>query len=273
MQRTPEELAQTQRLENTYAKSQSPVMLAIERRVCGCDYGGNSWTTRTEADGLIAALELRRGSRLLDLGAGSGWPALYMAKKSGCSVTLVDLPANGLRIAKERATKDRITQQVTTEIADAAQLSFPDSSFDAISHSDLLCCLRRKRSVLAACRRTIRTDGRMAFTVISVSPGLPVEQRRRAVENGPEFIESDARYSDLLEQTGWKITNCKDITAAYAASCKRQLEADEAHTEKLVTFIGKDEYAERVAPGVVPGCSGVAVQIVVRASQLIRRSE
>jgi len=247
MQRTPEELAQTERLEETYAKSQSPVMLAIERRVCGCDYGGNSWTTRTEADGLIAALELRRGSRLLDLGAGSGWPALYMAKKSGCSVTLVDLPANGLRIAKERAAKDRITQQVTTEIADAAQLSFPDGSFDAISHSDLLCCLRRKRSVLAACRRTIRTDGRMAFTVISVSPGLPVEQRRRAVENGPEFIESDVGYSDLLEQTGWKITNCQDITAAYAASCKRQLEADEAHTDELVTFIGRDEFSERAA--------------------------
>ena len=87
----------------------------------------------------------------------------------------------------------------------------------------------------------------MAFTVISVSPGLPVEQRRRAVENGPEFIESDVGYSDLLEQTGWKITNCQDITAAFAASCNRQLEADEANTEKLVTFIGKDEYAKRVA--------------------------
>ncbi len=247
MRCTPEQLAQMERFENVYARSQSPVMLSIERSVCGCDYGGNSWTTRTEADGLIASLELQPGSRLLDLGAGSGWPALYMAEKSGCSVTLVDLPANGLRIAEERATKDGISHRVTTVIADAAHLSFPDSSFDAISHSDLLCCLKHKRSVLASCRRTIRPNGRMAFTVISVAPGLSIEQRRRAVENGPEFIDSDDDYSSMLDQTGWKIINCQDITAAFAASCKRQLEADETQEQELSTFIGKDEFSERVS--------------------------
>ena len=89
---TPEELALKQRYEAVYERSQAPVMLSIERSVCGCDYGGNSWTTRAEADDLITMLDLRPGSHLLDLGAGSGWPALYVAKMSGCAVTLVDLP-------------------------------------------------------------------------------------------------------------------------------------------------------------------------------------
>lgn len=244
---TLEELAQKERFENVYARSQSPVMLSIERSVCGCDYGGNSWTTRTEADDLIASLELRPGSRLLDLGAGSGWPTLYMAKKSGCSVTLVDLPANGLRIAEERAAKDGISQRVTTVIADAAHLPFPDSSFAAVSHSDLLCCLKHKREVLASCRRTVRPSGRMAFTVISVAPGLSIEEHRRAVENGPEFIESDDDYPSMLDRTGWKTVNCQDITAAFAASCERQIEADEAHKEELAAIIGEDEFSERVA--------------------------
>ena len=247
MRRTPAELAQTERFEDVYARSQSPVMLSIERSVCGCDYGGNSWTTRAEADGLITALDLRPGSRLLDLGAGSGWPALYMAKQSGCSVTLVDLPANGLRIAGERAAKDGMSERVTTVIADAAHQSFPDSSFNAISHSDLLCCLQRKRSVLAACRRSIRPNGRMAFTVISMPPGLSVAQRRRAVENGPEFIESDDDYTHMLDQTGWRIIDCQDITAVFAATCERQIEADETRKEELAAFIGRDEFSERVA--------------------------
>jgi protein-L-isoaspartate O-methyltransferase len=30
--------------------------------------------------------------RLLDVGAGSGWPALYLAKISGCDVTMSDIP-------------------------------------------------------------------------------------------------------------------------------------------------------------------------------------
>jgi cyclopropane fatty-acyl-phospholipid synthase-like methyltransferase len=247
MQRTTEELAQTERFEDLYVATQSPVMLSIERAVCGCDYGGTSWTTRAEADGLIDMLELTSTKHLLDLGAGSGWPALYMAEKSGCSVTLVDLPANGLRIAGQRAVKDGLSRRATMVVSDAANLSFPDSSFDAISHSDLLCCLTHKRSVLASCRRTVRRGGHMAFTVISVAPGLSAEQHRRAVENGPEFIESDADYATMLEETGWKIVDGQDVTAAFAATCRRQLEADESCEQELASFLGSDEYSERVS--------------------------
>ncbi len=247
MRCTPEELAQKKRFEDVYARSQSPVMLSIERSVCGCDYGGNSWTTRTEADDLIASLELGPESHLLDLGAGSGWPALYMAKKTRCKAMLVDLPANGLRIAEERAAKDHISHKVTTVVADAARLCFPDNSFDAISHSDLLCCLKRKRSVLASCRRTMRPPGRMAFTVISVAAGLSMEQRRRAVDNGPEFIESDADYFSMLDQTAWKVINHQDITVSFAASCKHQLDADEVREVELANIIGQEEFSERIA--------------------------
>jgi 2-polyprenyl-3-methyl-5-hydroxy-6-metoxy-1,4-benzoquinol methylase len=79
MKRSPEELAQTERFEKSYSNLQSAVMLAIERQVCGCDYGGNSWTTRDEAQHIGANLDLKPGMRLLDVGAGSGWPGLYLA--------------------------------------------------------------------------------------------------------------------------------------------------------------------------------------------------
>jgi hypothetical protein len=75
---SPEERAQTDRFDELYVRAQSPVILSIERSVCGCDYGGTSWTTRDEAERIGAILGLRPGLRLLDLGAGSGWPALYL---------------------------------------------------------------------------------------------------------------------------------------------------------------------------------------------------
>lgn len=68
---SPEERAQRDRFESLYVRAQSPVMLTIERSVWGCDYGGNSWTTRAEAKQMVAHLALHPGVRLLDLGAGS----------------------------------------------------------------------------------------------------------------------------------------------------------------------------------------------------------
>ncbi len=87
----------------------------------------------------------------------------------------------------------------------------------------------------------------MVFTVISVTPGLSGEPYRRAVANGPEFIETDSAYATLLAETGWIITGQEDLTTAYLASGRRQLRADEAHSEDLAALIGAGEFAERLA--------------------------
>jgi ubiquinone/menaquinone biosynthesis C-methylase UbiE len=126
-------------------------------------------------------------------------------------------------------------------------LPFGDASFDAVSHSDALCCLREKRAVLEACRRVIRDGGRMAFSVISVAPGLSHDDYRRAVDNGPEFIESETDYPTMLGQTGWIVVDCQDITSDYAASIRRQLGADEEQEDALKALIGPVEFAERQA--------------------------
>lgn len=243
---SPEEIAQIERFEAVHERMQAPVMKTIERCVCGCDYGGNSWTTRPEAEKFMASLSLRPGVRLLDLGAGTGWPGLYMATRSGCNVTLVDLPLNGLQIAVARGKTDGISERVMAVVGDAARLPFPSGSFDAISHSDLLCCLKQKRAVLSSCRRVIAAPGLMAFTVIFVPPGLPEKQYRYAVENGPQFIESDESYETLLGKTSWSIVERRDFTSAYEASCRRQLEADLANRDDLSALIGERECAERV---------------------------
>ena len=108
MSLTLKELAKRDDFAMQYRQGQLPVLQAVERAVCGCDFGATSWATRDEADQITAALALAPGVHLLEIGAGSGWPGLYLAEESGCDVTLIDLPLDGLLIAAARAARDGV---------------------------------------------------------------------------------------------------------------------------------------------------------------------
>jgi len=222
-------------------------MLEIERAVCGCDYGSTSWTTRHEAERVGQLLGLNPGLRFLDVGAGSGWPGLYLARITGCDVALVDVPLEGLRIAARRAVAERLPGECWIMVADGAALPLKSAGFDAIGHSDLLCCLEAKVSVLKECRRVIRADGNMAFTVISIAPALSAEDYQRAVQAGPLFKETDVGYSAMLEQTGWRITHHLDLSVEYAQAARHMLREEEVRAERLIRLLGDAEFSERLA--------------------------
>lgn len=115
------------------------LMLEIEREVMGCDYGITSYTSRSQAERIGQLLGLVPGTRLLDVGAGSGWPGLFLARTTGCDVTLVDKPLQGLRVASERAVAERLSGECWLVAGDGSALPFRSGSFDAITHCDVLC--------------------------------------------------------------------------------------------------------------------------------------
>jgi ubiquinone/menaquinone biosynthesis C-methylase UbiE len=220
---------------------------AVECVVCGCDYGGTSWATRDEVNQIAVALELALGVGLLEVGAGSGWPALYLAGHSGCDVTLVDLPLEGIRIAAGRAVRDGLSGSCLAVVADAAHLPFRDDCFDVINHCDVLCCLVQKREVLAECLRVVRPGGRMAFSVIYIAPRLSAADHARAVETAPELAESDTDYPTLLAATGWATRQRHDLTADFMANCIRKLQVEKDLRADLEPLYGAAEFDARHA--------------------------
>ena len=215
-------------------------MKHIERTVCGCDYGATSWATREEVETISTKLALRPGAYLMDLGAGSGWPGLYLASLSGCNVALVDLPEEGLAIAAARARADRLPG-IYGAVADGRVLPWADRCFDAITHSDVLCCLPDKQSVLAECRRTIRADGRMIFSVISITPDLDDGDHTRAIELGPPYVVVATDYDKLLQITDWITVEQTDCTARYLDDANSYFVLDQANRSELTDLLGEDD--------------------------------
>ena len=243
---TKAEREQIAKFDNFYQLSTHDVLRRIERHTCGCCYGGNSWTTEKQASFMGQKLGLSPQSSLIDIGAGAGWPGLYLSSISGCSLTLVDLPETGLKLAADRSIQDKISERVTTIVADAAELPFEDQSFDALSHSDLLCCLFSKEKVLTECRRIIREQGKMVFSVIYITPGLDKIDHERAVLNSPDFIQADAEYETMLRECGWHIDEQIDLSKDYQETCRLQIEADDLHQEELIKLLGEKQALDRM---------------------------
>lgn len=83
---------------------------------------------------LVADARLRSGLRVLDLGSGTGYPALLAAQTVGPSgsVTGIDLAEQMLDVARRKASSLALTN-VTFRTGDATSLPFETDSFDAIT--------------------------------------------------------------------------------------------------------------------------------------------
>jgi methylase of polypeptide subunit release factors len=125
--------------EERYGIRGNEAAALVEERVIGAVWGANGYTTLAQADELQDQLELTPASRLLEVGTGRGWPALYLAKRSGCSIVGTDLPLAALRKARARAEREGLADRSAMIVASGATLPFPPRTYDAIVHTDVLC--------------------------------------------------------------------------------------------------------------------------------------
>lgn len=123
---------------------------------------------------LVSDAHVRRGMRVLDLGSGTGYPALLTAQTvgSGGSVIGLDLAESMLAVAERKATRLGLTN-VTFRTADAASVPFEQSSFDAVISRFCLMFLPQIPQAVAEIARVLRSGGYVAIAVWSVPEKNP----------------------------------------------------------------------------------------------------
>jgi len=92
------------------------------------DYAVVGTTLQIVGETLCEALDLRAGSRVLDVAAGNGNASLAAARRF-CQVTSTDYVPALLEKGRERATAERL--EVEFKVADAERLPMADGEFDA----------------------------------------------------------------------------------------------------------------------------------------------
>jgi SAM-dependent methyltransferase len=145
---------------------------------------------------LLAAANVGRGTRVLDVASGPGYVA-GAAKALGAVAIGVDFSPEMVRLASQRFPAIQFRE------GDAEALAFPDASFDAVAINFGVLHLARPDAALAEARRVLVAGGRCALTVwakpdVSLGFGIVL----RAIEThgrldvplpeGPPFF----RFSD-----------------------------------------------------------------------------
>ena len=121
-----------------YSPGPSKVLDDLERSVIGTAWGANGFTTLSQANLLAESVGLDATAHLLDLGTGRGWPGLYLSQRTGCRLTMSDLPFEGLRYALDRAAREAV-ELTGAVVGSATQPPFTPGTFDAVIHTDVLC--------------------------------------------------------------------------------------------------------------------------------------
>lgn len=132
-------MQEVERFRSRYAVSGDAALLAAELEALGTDYSANGYTTLTQADDIGDWLSLDEDDVLLDVGAGCGWPGLYLAKRHGCAVISLDPVSEGMPTLKHRALADGCGKQAWPVIGVAEAIPLRPRSIDAIVHADVLC--------------------------------------------------------------------------------------------------------------------------------------
>jgi len=122
-----------------YSRLRSDAARQVERQVLGHEVGLNGFTTVEQARVLLDLLELGPRRRLLDIGAGRGWPGTLLAEASGCHLTSTDIPVNALAETKRVLGEKGLAHRCVVIAANALALPFPPAHFHAISHADVFC--------------------------------------------------------------------------------------------------------------------------------------
>jgi SAM-dependent methyltransferase len=118
----------------------------------------------------FARLELRPGTRVLDIGCGGGRHA-FEALRRGADVVATDLDDNALAEVKQVADAMVREGEVTaggslrTAVADARCLPFEDAAFDVVIAAEVLEHIPDDAGAIAELSRVLRPGGRLAVTV------------------------------------------------------------------------------------------------------------
>ena len=216
----------------------------VRRETYGEDIGQTGWMTTREFCNFLHLLAIGADSNVLEVGSGAGGCALFMAARTACRVTGIDINEHGIRTANALASAEHLQHRVRFERLDASQrLPFAAGQFDAVFSNDAVCHVPDRGSLLKECYRVLKPGGRILFTDAMIISGI-VTHEEIAMRSSIGFylFLPPGENERLLRESGFDLLSVDDLTESTASISRRWHQARERRGEDLLRIEGESNF-------------------------------
>ena len=194
------------------AQARHPISGRVIAQVMG--YIGADWLDRPERESeehpasAIAALDIRPGQVVADVGAGSGYYTVRLAERVGPTgrVFATDIQPEMLSLLRTRIERARLTN-VDLVLSAEADPRLPEGRFDLVLMVDVYHELAHPQEVLRKLRASLTPDGRLVLIEFrKENAWVPIreEHKMSAREARMELEAEGYRFDRVIDVLPWQ---------------------------------------------------------------------
>ena len=201
-------------------------------------YGGTAAVDRLMAEAAVTAHD-----EVLDICSGMGGPARYLAWKTGCRVTGLDLTHSRVLGATELTQMAGLADRVRFVEGNALEMPFVSDSFTLAIGQEAYAHIPNKAQLVRECARVLRPGGRWVFSDILRRQPLPDEDARRLYD-GMRFSEiaSVEDYTSWLHDNGMRVVRVLDLSEEWTRILRERHAMYRSLEAQTVERLGREHF-------------------------------
>lgn len=197
---------------------------------------------------LASRADLKSGMKVLDVGCGTGNPAVHIAKEHNCTVLGISTSEVNVRLANARAAAAKLGDQVRFEVRNGMATGLDSESFDCVWVQESSHLMTRKDLLLSECSRVLRPGGRLVLCDIVLLRPVFLHEVRAMWKQilvldqvfGKAVMIQLTEYVRLAASAGCRVISQLDISRETLPTFESWLANANSHALVLTELLGSE---------------------------------
>lgn len=193
--------------------------------------------------------ELNENTRVLDMGAGYGGAARYLAKEYGCPVDCLNLSSTENARNEEKNQRAGLSDKIKVIEGNFEAMPFEDDAYDVVWSQDAILHSNQKRKVFGEAHRILKPGGVLIFTDPMQADNCPQGVLQPVLDRiHLEEMGSVARYRQFAQALNMEEVRIMELPDQLVHHYSSVLKGLNQHYDEVIQK-SSQEYVDKMKQG------------------------